>query len=82
MAWEQMDDWEWLEHTLRSIRRVRTNGESEDEDRLISVVALHGHHQVEFKTDTLKQLVDRGREYERTRLARRTPTRAKEKEEE
>jgi len=63
-----MTDLEWLEDRLRSIRRVRSNGEDEDEGMLKADVALNGHFRVEIKAWTLKEIVQKGEEYEEKNL--------------
>ena len=66
--WEDMDDLTWLNYVIRNVHRVRSNGESEDEDMLICNVALHGHFTCEFTVGNLEQLIERGQRYEALRL--------------
>ena len=63
-----MTDLEWLDRSLRSIRRVRSNGESEDEDKLVCNMTLAGHFTVEMKVWSLEELIEKGRQYERGHL--------------
>jgi hypothetical protein len=63
-----MTDLEWLNDRLRSIRRVRSNGESEDEDKLVCHMGLAGHFTVEMKVWSLEELIEKGREFERNNL--------------
>ncbi len=69
-AWEQMSDLDWLDYVIRNVHRVRSNGESEDEDMLICDVALHGHFGVTIKAHSIRDLILKGQEYEQTRLKR------------
>lgn len=63
-----MSDLEWLNRSLRSIRRVRSNGESEDEDKLVCNMTLAGHFTVEMKVWDLEELIKKGRQYEQDHL--------------
>ena len=66
--WEDMDDLTWLDYVIRNVHRVRSNGESEDEDMLICDVALHGYFTVTIKANSLEELIRIGHEFERDRL--------------
>ena len=69
-AWMQMDNLTWLDYVTRNIHRVRSNGESEDEDMLICDVALHGFFTVTIKAHSFRDLILKGQKYEQTRLKR------------
>ncbi len=69
-AWRQMDNLTWLDYVIRNLHRVRSNGESEDEDMLICDVALHGFFGVEIKAHSVRDLIMKGQKYEQTALAR------------
>ncbi len=69
-AWRQMDDLTWLDYVCRNIHRVRSNGESEDEDMLICDVALHGFFTVGIKANSFRDLILQGQKYEQTHLKR------------
>lgn len=69
-AWRQMDNLTWLDYVTRNLHRVRSNGESEDEDMLICDVALHGFFGVEIRAHSFRDLIQKGQQYEQTRLAR------------
>ena len=60
-----MTELEWLNDRLRSIQRVRSNGESEDEDKLICNMCLNGHFTVQMKVWSLDELIEKGQQYER-----------------
>jgi len=49
---------DWLNDRLRSVRRVRSNGEDEREGMLVGSMALWGHHQVTFEVHSLEQLIE------------------------
>lgn len=69
-AWMQMDNLTWLDYVTRNLHRVRSNGESEDEDMLICDVALYGFFGVEIKAHSFRDLILKGQQYEQTRLKR------------
>ena len=69
-AWRQMDDLTWLDYVIRNLHRVRSNGESEDEDMLICDVALHGFFGVTIKAHSVRDLILKGQQYEQTQLKR------------
>ena len=76
-AWRQMDNLTWLDYVTRNLHRVRSNGESEDEDMLICDVALHGFFSTTIKAHSFRDLIMKGQQYEQTALAR--PSQKKEK---
>ena len=59
-----MTDLEWLNSRVRSVRRVRSNGESEDEGMLICNMALNGHFTVQIKAWSFEELIEKGKQYE------------------
>ncbi len=63
-------DLEWLNMRVRSIRRVRSNGESKDEDMLVCTMALNGHFTVQMKVWSFEELIQKGRQYEDQKLRR------------
>lgn len=69
-GWSALTDLEWLDYTIRGIRRVRSNGESEDEDLLVCDMALCGFWTVTIKCQTLTELISIGRAYESKHLIR------------
>lgn len=69
-AWRQMDNLTWLDYVTRNLHRVRSNGESEDEDMLICDVALHGFYTVTIKAHSFRDLIRKGQQYEQTALKR------------
>lgn len=60
-----MTDLEWLNSRLRNIHRVRSNGESEDEDMLVCNMALGGFYTVTITVNSLEELIEKGQQYER-----------------
>lgn len=61
-------DLEWLDYRLRSIHRIRSNGQREDDEMLVCHMALDGHFTVEMKVGSLQELVEKGRKFERENL--------------
>ena len=55
---------DWLNDRLRSIRRVRSNGEDERDGMLVGSMALWGHHRVTFEARSLERLIEDCLEHE------------------
>jgi hypothetical protein len=65
-----MNDIEFLDRKLRSIRRVRSNGENKDEGRLVCNMVLNEHFTVQVKCDSLVELLEKCKFYEENKLNR------------
>ena len=59
-----MTDLEWLETRLRSVGRVNTKGQTEDDGMWMATLVLDLHYSVKIKAHTLAELVSKGKEYE------------------
>ncbi len=64
----EMTDLEWLEHRGRSFGRIRTKGATEDDGMWVAHLALNGHYTVEIKGCSLAEIIQKGRDFENTRL--------------
>ena len=61
---DNMRNIEWLESRLRSVGRINTKGQTEDDGMWVASLVLNLHFTVQIKANTLAEIISKGKEYE------------------
>jgi|GEM_PF-4378301 hypothetical protein len=65
---DNMRNIEWLESRLRSVGRINTKGQTEDDGMWVASLVLNLHFTVQIKANSLAEIISKGKEYERNKL--------------